>query len=58
MCAGGLDPKYGLRELEQSFKSARQSAVIIEKNRETKPGLIGWALARIARFQGKEVTHG
>ena len=58
MCQGGLDPKFGLRELEQGFKAARQSVAKTEENREPKPGLIGWVAALIARFRKKEVTHG
>ena len=58
MCQGGIDPKYGLRDLEQSFRTAQQAVARTEENREPAPGLIGWAAALIARFQGKEVTHG
>ena len=58
MCQGGLDPKYGLRELEKSFKATRQSVVKTEENREPLAGLWGWASALIARFQRKEITHG
>lgn len=58
MCQGGIDPKYGLRELENSFKAARQSAVKSEEKKEPVAGLWGWATALIARLKPKEMTHG
>lgn len=58
MCQGGLDPKYGLRDLEQGFKAARQSFAKTEENREQAGGFWAAARALFARFQGKEVTHG
>ena len=58
MCMGGIDPKYGLRDLEAQF-SARQITVAKQKdtNREPTPGLIGWAFALIARFRQKDASH-
>ena len=58
MCMGGPDPKYALRELEQSFKIARQNVVNNEEKAEPRIGWRGVALAFIARFQTKDVTHG
>ncbi len=60
MCAGGIDPKYGLSDLEAGFRASRRETVAEQQdnNRKPGPGLIGWAMALIARFQRKEVTHG
>jgi len=58
MCQGGLDPKYALGDLDRQVRVARRSVAETEENREPGPGLIGWAVALIARVRSKEVTHG
>lgn len=49
MCAGGLDPKYGLGDLERQFKIVRQSIVVTDESCAEASGILGWAGQLIAR---------
>ena len=57
MCMGGVDPKYGLRDLDAQFLARRETVIQPKTNREPTPSLIGWAFTLIARFRQRDASH-